>query len=193
MDKKWSGLKKLPSGAKMVFKGKIFETWQWKQKMFDGSFEIFERVKRPDTATVIPIVGDKIMMIEEEQPGKRRYFGFPGGRIDLGENELAAAKRELLEETGMVARSWKLLFAEEPINKMVWTIYTYVARGCVKIQEPHFDPGERIRAKLISFEQFLNLYKNRRFTEGEMGRLILQARYDKKIRAKLEQLLFGKK
>jgi ADP-ribose pyrophosphatase len=31
----------------------------------------------------------------------------PAGRIDEGEADLAAAKRELLEETGYTARSWK--------------------------------------------------------------------------------------
>ena len=31
----------------------------------------------------------------------------PAGRIDDGERELAAAKRELLEETGYTARHWK--------------------------------------------------------------------------------------
>jgi ADP-ribose pyrophosphatase len=31
----------------------------------------------------------------------------PAGRIDEGERELAAAKRELLEETGYTARRWK--------------------------------------------------------------------------------------
>ena len=31
----------------------------------------------------------------------------PAGRIDAGEKELAAARRELLEETGYTARSWK--------------------------------------------------------------------------------------
>lgn len=31
----------------------------------------------------------------------------PAGRIDEGESELAAAKRELLEETGYTARHWK--------------------------------------------------------------------------------------
>ena len=184
---------KLPKGSRMVFKGEIFEMWQWRQKMFDDSFATFERVKRPDTATVIPILGDKIMMIEEEQPGKSKYFGFPGGRIDEGEDEFSAAKRELLEETGMVSKKWQLLFTEEPVNKMVWTIYTYVARDCVKIQDPHLDPGERIRTKLMSFKQFLELYDNKRFHEGEIGKLILQARYDLKYRNKLKELLFGKK
>ena len=34
-------------------------------------------------------------------------YELPAGRIDKGENELRAAKRELLEETGYSARRWK--------------------------------------------------------------------------------------
>jgi ADP-ribose pyrophosphatase len=34
----------------------------------------------------------------------------PAGRIDSGERTLPAAKRELLEETGIRARNWKRLF-----------------------------------------------------------------------------------
>jgi len=41
---------KLTSQAQRVFKGIIFDVYQWKQKMFDGSQGIFEMLKRPDTA-----------------------------------------------------------------------------------------------------------------------------------------------
>jgi ADP-ribose diphosphatase len=37
----------------------------------------------------------------------RFLYELPAGRIDAGESELSAAKRELLEETGYSARSWK--------------------------------------------------------------------------------------
>jgi ADP-ribose pyrophosphatase len=37
----------------------------------------------------------------------RFLYELPAGRIDAGESELRAAKRELLEETGYSARSWK--------------------------------------------------------------------------------------
>ena len=37
----------------------------------------------------------------------RYLYELPAGRIDEGEAELKAAKRELLEETGYTARSWK--------------------------------------------------------------------------------------
>jgi ADP-ribose pyrophosphatase len=37
----------------------------------------------------------------------RELWEFPAGRIDQGEEVLAAAKRELLEETGITAKHWK--------------------------------------------------------------------------------------
>lgn len=40
-------------------------------------------------------------------PARKFLYELPAGRIDEGENELKAAKRELLEETGYSARSWK--------------------------------------------------------------------------------------
>lgn len=54
----------------------------------------------------------------------------PAGRIDEGESELTAAKRELLEETGYTAREWKraLLFYSSP-GFLDETMAIYVARG----------------------------------------------------------------
>lgn len=61
-----------------------------------------------------------ILAVEENRSGanillERQYrhaakqflWELPAGRIDRGEHELKAAKRELLEETGFTARRWK--------------------------------------------------------------------------------------
>lgn len=54
----------------------------------------------------------------------------PAGRVDEGEPELAAAKRELLEETGYTARRWKkiLHFYVSP-GFLDETMSIYLARG----------------------------------------------------------------
>jgi len=72
---------KLPKNARRVFKGEIFEVWQWPQKMYDGSTETFEMLKRPDTAVVIPVVGDKILILTQAQPNRpKAFYSIAGGR-----------------------------------------------------------------------------------------------------------------
>lgn len=146
---------KIPKQAKRVYKGEIFEAYQWPQKMFDGSTETFEMIKRPDTVQIIPTIADKILMAKEEQPTQKRTFSFLGGRVDEGEDAMTAAKRELLEETGMVAKKWTLLKTEMPVTKMDWTVYYFIANDCVKITEPNLDPGEKIKTFKVSFEKMV--------------------------------------
>ncbi len=149
--------KPIPPQATMVFKGKIFEVWQWEQELFDGTTATFERLRRPNTAQVIAVVDDKILIVDQEQPDSIHFTSIPGGRCDEGEDPLLAAKRELLEETGYSSDDWVLFREENPVGKIEWTIYTYVARNCRKVREPELDAGERMSSRLVSFDEFIAL------------------------------------
>lgn len=184
---------KLPKNAKRVFKGKIYEVWQWPQKMYDGSRETFEMLKRPDTAQVIPVIGDKILILTQAQPNRpKAFYCIAGGRVEKGETALNAAKREMLEETGYVSRDWKLWQTINPVGKIIWTIYTYIARDCLYWQPPRLDAGEKITTKLISFDEFLDLADEPDFYEKELKNFMWQARSDKKEYKKLHKVLFKK-
>ena len=125
--------RQIPPHAKRVFEGKLFDVWQWEQEMYDGSKKIFERLKRPNSVQAIAIVGDKIIVQTEEQPDRPEPFrSIPGGRCDGDEDPLLAAKRELLEETGYVSADWELWRERQPVGKIEWTIYTYIARNCTR-------------------------------------------------------------
>ncbi|MFO0703888.1 MAG: NUDIX hydrolase [Patescibacteria group bacterium] len=148
----------IPENAKLVFKGQIFDVYQWEQEMFDGSKEIFEMLKRPDTVQVLAVTEDKkIIMLDEEQPGRNRFVGLPGGRMDEGEDPVTAAKRELLEETGYAGNDWKLIRENGTHGKIDWVIYHFVVKGCRKISAPKLDVGEKINMKLVSFDEFLQI------------------------------------
>ena len=183
----------IPDNAKRVFEGKIFEVWQWEQKMFDGSVEIFEKLKRPNTAVAIPIIGDKILVQTQEQPDSLKPFSsLPGGRCDKGEDFLSAAKRELLEETGYESDDWTLWKEIDPVGKIEWTFYAYIARNCVKKQDPHLDAGEKIITRLVDFEEFLMLSEDPSFSEKELAVYLIRARFDSKAKEELYNLLFQK-
>src|SRR3989344_9504870 len=103
----------MPDNAKRVFKGVIFDVYQWEQEMFDGSKATFEKLKRPDTVVIFGVLPDgKIILTEQEQPSKEPFIGATGGRVDEGEEILAAAKRELLEESGYEAEEFILWDAQ---------------------------------------------------------------------------------
>ncbi|MFH1187732.1 MAG: NUDIX domain-containing protein, partial [bacterium] len=113
---------KIPKSAKLKFKGIIFDVYQWEQKMFDGTYETFEMLKRPDTVEIIPVAGDKILINEQQQPNTPVFLSLFGGRVDEGEEPLRAAKRELLEEAGYASDDWEIIRACEPYSKMEWTV-----------------------------------------------------------------------
>ncbi len=184
-------MQRIPTEATMVFKGKIFEVWQWEQKMFDGTTTTFERLRRPNTAIIIATVGDRILISSERQPDQQyASLSIPGGRCNEGEDGLASAQRELLEETGYTTNDWELLQEESPVNKIDWTIYTYIARGCTKTQEPHLDAGEKITTTLFTFEEFLALADDPAFNETTLRLMLLRAKFDLDYRNQLHKQLF---
>ena len=156
----------IPPHAKRVFKGVIFDVYQWEQEMFDGTRAIFEKLKRPDTVVVFAVMPDgKILLTEQEQPGKVPFVGATGGRVDNGEDVLTAAKRELLEESGYIAEEFILWDAQQPIGKIEWAVYTFIAKKIKKISEPNLDSGEKIKLKPVTLDELIAIASNENFYE----------------------------
>ena len=49
----------IPKEATKVFEGRIYDVYQWPQKLFDGSTETFEMLSRADTVKIIVLVNEK--------------------------------------------------------------------------------------------------------------------------------------
>ncbi len=172
---------KIPKEAKLVFKGIVFDVYQWKQKMFDGSYETFECLKRQDNASIIPVVGEKILVCEQEQPGSGTFYSVFGGRLEKNEPVLKAAKRELLEESGFESNDWELISQYTGFYKLDWTIHLFVARNCKKVGEPKLDSGEKIKTKLVTFEKFLEIVDSPKFRGKELANEIFRMKFENKL------------
>jgi ADP-ribose pyrophosphatase len=183
----------LPDNAKSVFKGEIFEVFQWPQTMYDGSQTTFEKIKRADTSVIIPVVGDKIILVKEQQPDRLiPYLSLPGGRVNQDEDPLVAAKRELKEETGYESNDWIDWRRDKPSNKIIWTVHTFIARDCHKVTEPQIDSGEKIEVQLLTFDELLMLSENEAYRGGELVSFFYHLRLHPEEKEEFNQLLFGK-
>ena len=182
----------LPENAKLVFKGNMFDVYQWEVDGYDGSKKVFEKLKRPDTATIIPVTEDgKIIIALQEQPHRLPFIGLVGGRVDEGEDILEAAKRELLEETGYKGKDWILFDAVQPVGKIEWAIYTFIAKGCKKVGEQNLDGAEKIELKFLTFDEFINIAVNDDKFGDEFKIKILEARLQPEKMIELKKIILG--
>ncbi len=179
----------IPPHAYKVFSGVLFEVWQWEQKMYDGSTTVFEKLKRPDTVVVFPVLPDgKILLSKQEQPCKPPFIGAFGGRVEAGEDILLAVKRELLEESGYEASEFVLWNARQPVSKIEWAVYTFVAKGLRRTKEPELDAGEKIAPFTASLDELCTLVRQKQFSEKEIVPDLYEALIDDEKKKELERL-----
>ena len=79
-----------------------------------------------------------------------RTLETPGGMVDPGETPLAAAQRELLEETGYGGGTWRSLGAVEP-NPAIHPhlCHHFLADGVKELAAPQPGPGEAIGLEFL--------------------------------------------
>jgi len=183
----------MPEDAKRVFKGVVFDVYQWDQELFDGSKTTFEKIKRADTVVVIPILDDgRLLLTEQEQPGKEPFVGLPGGRVEEGEDVLETARRELLEETSYEASEYILWEAQQPVSKIDWAVYIFIGKGLRKVNSVNPDKGERNLLKPVTFDEFLDIAYTKEFDYTEVAIKLLEAKLNPAKREELRKLFSPK-
>lgn len=114
-----------------------------------GEFNVIEDA---DAVFIIPVTDDgKILFVHlYRYPTQMDSWEIPAGGIDAGEQPLQAAKRELIEETGMTADEWQDLGKIQINNSKNTAIGTvFVCRGLQHGQK--HDQAEEGITKTLAF------------------------------------------
>ena len=110
----------------------------------DGQETYREYLIHPGAVAIIPILNDGRILLERQfrYPVNAAMIEIPAGKLELGEDPLLCAQRELLEETGYSAANWEHLGKIHPvISYSTEIIEIFLAQGLVA-GERCLDEGE---------------------------------------------------
>jgi len=99
-----------------VYSGKLLHVHRDEVRLPDGNTSTREYIRHPGAVVVLPLTakGELILERQHRYPLGRDFIEVPAGKIDPGEQTLACAQRELLEETGYMARDWQYVTTVYP-------------------------------------------------------------------------------
>ena len=118
-----------------------------------GDYYVFEVAPAVVVVPVLPD-GSIVLLWQFRHPLEETHWEVPAGRIDEGEEPAAAARRELLEETGYRPGRLIQLAGFHPINGISpHHAQVFVAEDCVREREPAHDPTERMSVHVLSPEE----------------------------------------
>ncbi len=133
--------------SQVVFKAKLFDVKEEVLEDHNKKIHTFHTAYEKPAAGVIPLTpkGEVILIDQYRYVFGKRILGMIAGFIEDGETSLQAAKRELKEETGIVAGQFELLAKAELARSVATqTYYIFLAKD-LEIGEAHPDSDEDIR------------------------------------------------
>ena len=135
----------------------------------DGKEATREYVIHPGAVMVVAELPDGRLVLERQfrYPVQSVMIEFPAGKLDPGEDSLACAQRELLEETGYTARQWARAGVLHPvISYSTEFIDIWFARDLTAGQR-QLDAGEFLDVFSASADELLQWCRDGRITDAK--------------------------
>ena len=134
--------------SEVAWSGKLATVRVDRFRYEDGEEAEREVVAHPGAVAFLARAGDRLLLVRQprEAVGEEALLELPAGKLDEGEDPLATAKRELAEETGKGARSWR------PVKRF-YTSPGFTDEEChiflaEDLYDEHADSGENERIEI---------------------------------------------
>ena len=142
----------------IVFKGTLLEVHKDEVLLPNGAKSHREYIKHNGAVAILVFDKDDIYMERQfRYPINEVIYEIPAGKIDLGEEELVAAHRELKEETGLTTD--KLIKIGSMYNSVGYSneVINFYYTNTFKEGETHLDENEFIDVIKMPFSKVLDM------------------------------------
>ena len=111
---------------------------------------------------MIPVISDEIVLVKEQQPHwEKPGYTLVAGMVEPGEDLMAAARRELEEETGFIFKNFHLVHVDPTVASVEWFAYTFVASGYEGEKPKHLDAGEKNEVVKMPLDRLVEMTRKR--------------------------------
>jgi len=163
-------LKEKTISTSYLYRGKIINVRQDRVKDARGKDAFREVVEHPGAVAVLAVneSDEAVLVRQHRQPAGEVLLEIPAGKLEPGEEPLACARRELIEETGLKAAAWQEIncfytspgFCDEKI-------YLFLAENLSKGTASTADPEENIREEAVPLSRAGEMIADGRIRDGK--------------------------
>lgn len=167
MTDKQSDFSETALASTSVYRGAFFEVFKDQIRRPDGKTAVREYIRHPGAVMMVPLLDEHtVILVRQFRYAVGRHFiEVPAGKMEPGEEPLATAKRELIEECGYEAASWQHLTTLHPcIGYSNERIEVYLARDLRHVGNGP-DDGEFLEVLPTPVDQALEWVRQGKITE----------------------------
>jgi ADP-ribose pyrophosphatase len=153
--------------GELVYAGRLLKVHRDRVRLPDGSEGVREYLRHPGAVAIVALLDDGRVLLERQfrYPLERVFIEIPAGKLEPGEDHLETGRRELLEETGYVAREWrKLGLIHNAIGYSDEVIEIWLARGLER-REQRLAEGEFLEVLALPLEEAQAMARDGRITD----------------------------
>ncbi len=174
-----SEMREIRTDRQDIWQGRFFHITKDTVRLPSGGESTREVAWKRGAVCIVPVTdaGEIVCVEQFRYPYDEVILEIPAGKLEEGEDDtLAAAKRELAEETGYTAAEWVdfgLYYGSPAMLKE--EIWIYLARG-LTAGATNFDEDEYLRIRKIPIEELTSRILAGEIPDGKTQAAVLRAK-----------------
>ena len=159
--------------SKLSYEGPLFRVYT--DEILEKGRRVMRDVVRHNGSVVVLAIDDSkskrdpliVMEVQYRHAAKEYLLEVPAGKLEEGEDPLAGAKRELLEETGFRAARWRKMvrYFASPGFLGEW-MQVFIAEGLTRGEaQPEYD--EQLEIETIPLSKLLSMIEEGKVHDGK--------------------------